>query len=272
MMDFIFEPLQYLFMQQALITGVAVSLCCALLSCYLVLKGWSLMGDAISHAVLPGVVLAYILGIPFFIGAFVSGFSCAVLTGYIKENSRIKEDTVLGIVFTGMFALGLVMYTQIETEQHLMHILFGNILGVSTELMQQTLALCISIILVTLFYYKDLVMYCFDKSHARVVGLNVRFLHYLLLILIALTTVAAIQVVGVVLVVAMLVGPGVIAFMISKRFEIMLLVASLVSISSTLGGVLISFHIDGSTSACIVLFQTALFICVLTYTKLRHTA
>lgn len=271
-MDFIFEPLQYAFMQQALVTGIIVSLACALLSCFLILKGWSLMGDAISHAVLPGVVLAYIFGLPLFIGAFASGFSCALLTGYIKENSRIKEDSVMGIVFTGMFALGLVMFTQIETDQHLMHILFGNILGISSELMQQTLAICIPIIAVTLFYYKDLIMYCFDRSHARVVGLNVRFLYYLLLILIALTTVAAIQVVGVVLVVAMLVGPGVVAFTVSKRFEFMLMIAALVSVFSTVGGVIISFHIDGSTSACIVLVQSTIFISVLMYSRLIRSA
>lgn len=268
MIDFILEPLQYSFMQHALITGLAVSLVCAFLSCYLVLKGWSLMGDAISHAVLPGVVLAYMFGIPLFIGAFTSGFGCALLTGYIKDHSRIKEDTVMGIVFAGMFAFGLVLFTQVETDQHLMHILFGNILGISNELMWQTLSICTVVMFVTLFYYKDLLLYCFDKSHARVVGLNIHFLHYLLLVLIALTTVAAIQVVGVVLVVAMLVGPGVIALMISKKFEVMLILASIVSVLSTIGGAIISYHIDGATSACIVLFQASLFVLALIYNQI----
>ncbi|WCE31954.1 metal ABC transporter permease [Vibrio sp. SCSIO 43137] len=254
------EPLQYPFMQSALITGLAVSIVCALLSCYLVLKGWSLMGDAISHAVLPGVVLSSLFAIPLFIGAFTSGLACAVLTGYIKEHSRLKEDTVMGIVFSGMFAIGLVMFTHVETDQHLMHILFGNILGIPEDLMWQTLAVCAAVAVTTLLFYKDLLMVCFDKSHARVVGLNIRALHYLLLILIALVTVAAIQVVGVVLVVAMLVGPGVVALMLCRRFEVMMLVATLVSVFSTLAGVVISYHIDGSTSACIVLVQATLFI------------
>ena len=259
-MSFLFEPLQYTFMQHALITGLVVSLLCAVLSCYLVLKGWSLMGDAISHAVLPGVVLSAIFSIPLFIGAFISGLSCAILTGYIKEHSRIKEDTVMGIVFAGMFALGLLLFTQIETDQHLMHILFGNILGISNDLMWQTIGVCIPVFLLTLFYYKDLVLYCFDSAHARVVGLNTRFLHYLLLVLIALTTVSAIQVVGVTLVVAMLVGPGVIALILCSKFETMMIIASISSVFSTVTGVIISYHIDGSTSACIVLTQSSLFI------------
>lgn len=267
-MSYIIEPLQYAFMQHALLTGLAVSLVCALLSCYLVLKGWSLMGDAISHAVLPGVVLAHVFSVPLFIGAFISGFGSALLTGYIKNHSRIKEDTVLGIVFAGMFAIGLILFTHVETDQHLMHILFGNILGISVELMWQTTAICLLVAAVTLFFYKDLLLYCFDKSHARVVGLNTNFLHYLLLILIALTTVAAIQVVGVVLVVAMLVGPGVIALMLSNKFEVMLLIALAVSLLSTVCGVIISYHIDGATSACIVLFQSGLFVFALIYNHL----
>lgn len=272
MMSWLLEPLQYQFMQHALMTGLAVGLVCALLSCYLILKGWSLMGDAISHAVLPGVVLAYLMGIPLIIGAFFSGFGCALLTGYIKDHSRIKEDTVMGIVFSGMFAIGLIMFTHVETDQHLMHILFGNILGISTNLMWQTVSICGVVLLVILFYYKDLILYSFDKSHARVVGLNTTFLHYLLLALISLTTVAAIQVVGVVLVVAMLVGPGVIAFTLSKKFENMLWIASMVSLLSIFVGVLISYHIDGATSACIVLTQTALFVVALLVKLIRTKA
>ena len=120
-------------MQRALIVSVLVGAVCAVLSCYLVLKGWSLMGDAISHAVLPGIVLAYVLGLPLAIGAFVAGLSCALLTGYLKENSRVKEDTVMGIVFSGMFGFGLVIFTKVETDQHLLHILFGNVLGVTVQ-------------------------------------------------------------------------------------------------------------------------------------------
>ncbi|WP_432453007.1 metal ABC transporter permease [Agarivorans sp. QJM3NY_29] len=270
MLNMLIEPLQYQFMQHALFTGLVVSLVCALLSCFLVLKGWALMGDAISHAVLPGVVIAYCLSIPLLIGAFISGFSCALLTGYIKQRSRIKEDTVMGVVFSSMFALGLVLFTQVETDQHLMHVLFGNILGISKYLMLQTITICSVVLLCTLWFRKDLKLYCFDKSHARVVGLNTNFLYYLLLVLMAMTTVAAIQVVGIVLVVAMLVGPGVIALIFSKRFEQMLIIACLVASCSTFMGVLISYHIDGSTSACIVLFQALVFICAFSYKSLYN--
>ena len=132
-LEWITVPLQYPFMQRALVVSVIVGAVCAVLSCYLVLKGWSLMGDAISHAVLPGIVLAFILGLPLALGAFAAGLSCALLTGYLKENSRVKEDTVMGIVFSGMFGLGLVIFSKIETELHLLHILFGNVLGVTAR-------------------------------------------------------------------------------------------------------------------------------------------
>lgn len=136
------EPLSFPFMQYALLTALAVSVVCGILSCYLVLKGWSLMGDAISHAVLPGIIIAFVTSIPLVVGAFVSGLACAVGVGYLKNNSRLKEDTVMGIVFSGMFAFGLVLFTKVETDQHLTHILFGNILGVSYEELVRTLIVC----------------------------------------------------------------------------------------------------------------------------------
>ncbi len=142
------EPFQFDFMQNALLTALVVAVICALLSCYLVLKGWSLMGDAISHAVLPGIVLAFLAGIPLVIGAFVSGITCSLGVGYLKENSRIKEDTAMGIVFSGMFAIGLVLFTKIQTSQHLTHILFGNVLGVSQHELTQT-----AIIALIIFYF-----------------------------------------------------------------------------------------------------------------------
>ena len=140
-------PLGYPFMQRALIVSVLVGAACAVLSCYLVLKGWSLMGDAVSHAVLPGIVIAHVVGLPLAVGAFAAGLSCALLTGYLKENSRVKEDTVMGIVFSGMFGLGLVMFTKVETDQHLLHILFGNVLGVTARDLVET-ALIVAVTLV----------------------------------------------------------------------------------------------------------------------------
>lgn len=269
MFDYLLEPLQFEFMQRALLSGVAVAIMCAVLSCYMVLKGWALMGDAVSHAVLPGVILAYVLALPLGVGAFVSGLGCALLTGYVKDNSRIKEDTVMGIVFSALFALGIVLFAKIETEHHLMHILFGNMLGVAEQDMWQIIITSAVVTLVLSVKYKDFMLYCFDKSHAKVAGLNVRFLHYALLTLMALAIVASIQIVGVIMVVAMLIAPGMIALLLTKQFGKMLVIASIVSVISTFVGVIVSYHIDGATSSCIILVQSGLFVSILSLKKWR---
>lgn len=269
MFDWILEPLQFEFMQNALLTALIVSIICALLSCYLVLKGWSLMGDAISHAVLPGIVLAYLAGIPLAIGAFFSGIFCSLGVGYLKENSRIKEDTAMGIVFSGMFAIGLVMFTKIQTEQHLTHILFGNVLGVSHQELIQSAVISSVIFLIIILKRKDLLLYCFDPSHTRVAGLSPKLLHYGLLTLLALTIVSTMQVVGVILVVAMLIAPGITALTLTKSFDKMLWVAIVSSITSSLLGVILSYYFDASTGACIILLQAAFFILALGYSKIR---
>src|SRR5687767_13272429 len=161
-MQRLIEPFQYPFMVDAMIVGVAVGAVCAVLSCFLVLKGWSLMGDAISHAVLPGVVLAYIVGLPLGVGAFAAGMGCALSVGYLKENSRIKEDTVMGVVFAGLFGLGIVLYTSIQTDVHLDHILFGDILGVSNGDLIQTGLIALAVTLIVLAKWRDLLLFTFD--------------------------------------------------------------------------------------------------------------
>ncbi|OOF43384.1 iron ABC transporter permease [Rodentibacter rarus] len=264
------EPFQYPFMLHALATALIVAVICAILSCYLVLKGWALMGDAISHAVLPGIVVAFLLGIPLTIGAFCAGLICSLSVGYLKENSRIKEDTAMGIVFSGMFALGIVMFTKIETDQHLSHILFGNLLGVSLSEVLQTLFISATIFIVVILKRRDFLLYCFDLSHTRVAGLSPKILHYGLLILLALTIISAMQVVGVILVVAMLISPGITAYVLSKRFDGMLLIAISVSVSTSIIGTIISYHIDASTGPCIILLQAALFLLALGYTRLKN--
>jgi manganese/iron transport system permease protein len=259
-LDWITVPLSYPFMQRALIVSVMVGAVCAVLSCYLVLKGWSLMGDAISHAVLPGIVVAYIIGLPLAVGAFAAGLSCALLTGYLKENSRVKEDTVMGIVFSGMFGFGLVIFTKVETDQHLNHILFGNALGVSVRDLIETAIIAGGTLLIVLLKRRDFLLYCFDPNHARAIGLPVRLLHYGLLILLSLTIVGALKAVGIILVIAMLVAPGAIAYLMTDSFERMLVIAGAVATSSCALGTVVSFHIDGATGACIVLIQFAMFV------------
>ncbi|TCQ91639.1 MULTISPECIES: metal ABC transporter permease [Rahnella] len=263
------EPMSFDFMQRALLTSMATSIVCAIFSCFLVLKGWSLMGDAISHAVLPGVVLAYLAGIPLVIGAFGSGLFCAVATGFIKEHCRVKEDSVMGIVFSGMFAAGLVLFSRVNTEQHLSHILFGNVLGVTDSEMLQTLIIALVVTLAIIIKFKDLMLFCFDPVQAKVVGLPVRFYHYALLCMLALTIVAALQAVGVVLVVAMLITPGITAFLLCKTLPKMIIVAVTVSLIAAISGTFISFYIDAATGPAIVLIQAMLFLLALAVHLLR---
>jgi manganese/iron transport system permease protein len=258
-LDWVTGPLAYPFMQRALVVSLLVAAVCAVLSCYLVLKGWSLMGDAISHAVLPGIVIAYVLGLPLAVGAFAAGLSCALFTGYLKENSRIKEDTVMGIVFSGMFGFGLVLFTKIESDQHLNHILFGNVLGVSLRDIAETALIAGGTLLIVLLKRKDLLLYCFDPNQARAIGLPVRVLHYGLLILLSLTIVSALKAVGIILVIAMLIAPGATAYLLTDRFDRMLMIAVVVAMASSALGTIVSFHIDGATGACIVLVQATAF-------------
>lgn len=263
------EPFRYGFMLEALMVGALVGSVCAVLSCYLVLKGWSLMGDAISHAVLPGVVGAYMLGLPLAVGALASGLFCAIATGWIKANTRIKEDTVMGIVFTGLFALGLVMFTKVETDAHLNHILFGNILGIERDDLIQTVVSAGVTLLIVLVMRKDLLLFCFDPAHARAIGLNTTLLYYLLLCLLAATIVASLQAVGIILVIAMLVTPGCIGLMLTDRFDRMLMIAAASAVLASCAGVYISFFINGATGSCIVLAQAFLFLLALLFAPKR---
>jgi manganese/iron transport system permease protein len=266
--DLVAVPLRYEFMQRALVIAIVVGTVCAFLSCYLVLKGWSLMGDAVSHAVLPGIVIAFMLGLPLAVGAFFAGLGCAVATGYLKENSRIKEDTVMGIVFSGMFGFGLVLFTKVETDQHLNHILFGNMLGVTARDIMETAVVSGGVLLAVLLKRRDLLLYCFDPQHARAIGLPVRALHYGLLVLLSLTIVASLKAVGIILVVAMLIAPGAIAYLLTNRFERMLVLAVAVAVGSCVVGTIASFHIDGSTGPCIVLVQMSVFMAAFAYTRI----
>lgn len=253
------EPLQYAFMRDALLVGAVVATMCAVLSCFLILKGWSLMGDAISHAVLPGIVLAYLIGLPLSVGAFVAGLVCAAGTGFIKQNSRVKEDTVMGVVFTGLFAIGLVMFSRTTSDMHLDHILVGNILGISKSQIWQTFGLGGVVLGVTLLLRRDLLLVCFDPAQARVMALPDRFLNYLLLGLLSLAIVISLQAVGIILVVAMLVTPGSIAHLWTDRFDRMLAIASASAVGSTVTGIFLSYHFDCSPGACIVLAQALVF-------------
>ena len=253
-------PFQLAFMQNAFLVTLMIAVPMALLSCYLVLKGWSLMGDAVSHAVLPGVVIAYVVGLPFAAGAFVAGLFCALAAGYLKDNSRVKEDTVLGIVFSGMFALGIVLYVSIESDVHLDHILFGDMLGIATSDLLETGLIALACTGFILVFRKDLLVQAFDRQHAAAIGLPVRLLHYGLLAVLSLVVVGALKAVGIILAIAMLVAPGAIAALLTRRFPSMLMVAVAVALGATFFGIWLSFLIDSAPAPTIVLLMTILFV------------
>ena len=260
MLDTLLSPFQFAFMINALVISGLVAVPMALLSCFLVLRGWSLMGDAISHAVFPGVVLAYIVGLPFAIGAFAAGMFCAVATGFLKDNSRIKQDTVMGIVFSGMFGAGLVLYVKIQSEVHLDHILFGDMLGVSWGDIGETALIAAVVAGIIAVKWKDFLLHAFDPAQARAVGLRVGLLHYGLLCLISLTIVGALKAVGLILAIAMLIAPGAIAFLLARSFGAMLVLSVAVAVGASLLGVYLSFFLDSAPAPTIVLLMSLTFV------------
>ena len=254
------EPLTHDFMRKAILISSLVAAVCGLLSSFLTLKGWALMGDAVSHAVMPGVVVAYALGVPFSLGAFIFGVGSVALIGFIKQKSRVKEDTVIGLVFTGFFALGIVLVSKIRSNIDLMHILFGSPLGISLSDINQTIFISLLVVVILTIFRRDLMLYCFDPRHAKTVGINVSFLHYLLLTCLSLAAVVGLQTVGIVLVVAMLITPGATAYLLTDKFDRMSIISVASSIISSLIGIYLSYWFDIETGGSIVLVQTFIFL------------
>lgn len=239
----------------ALIGGV-----CGLLSAFVTLKGWSLMGDALSHAVVPGVVIAYILGLPFALGSFVSGLLAAAAMAAVKAKSRLREDAVIGIVFTTFFALGLLLISSYPSRVDLKSIIFGNVLGISPEDIVQVVIISAVTLLVLALKWRDLLLFCFDEQQARAMGMRVGVLHGLLLTLLSATAVAALQTVGALLVVAMLITPGATAYLLTNRFSRMMGISAALGVSTSAIGAYASYYANGSTGGCIVTLQTLVFL------------
>ncbi|MBL9115634.1 MAG: metal ABC transporter permease [Verrucomicrobiaceae bacterium] len=252
------NPFQFDFMWHAALTGSLIAGVCGVLSCFLVLRGWSLMGDAISHAVLPGIVGAYWLGIPLSLGAFVSGLFCAVASGFVKSTTRVKEDTVMGVIFTGLFAIGLVMISKTPSDIHLDHILYGNILGLTRAQIIESVALGSIVLLLAIAKRKDFLLLGFDGAHARVIGLSTRSSHFIMLTLLALTIVTAMKAAGLILAVAMMVMPGATGRLLTKRLDAMLVTAAMSAVLAVWAGLAVAFYVDGAPGACIVLMQAAI--------------
>jgi ABC-type Mn2+/Zn2+ transport system permease subunit len=258
-------PLQYEYMLKAIFVSGLIGGVCAFLSCFITLKGWSLMGDALSHSVVPGVAIAYYAGWPFAAGAFVTGLLAAAGMGFVKTKTRLREDAVIGVVFTAFFALGLFLISRYPSQVDLRSIVFGNILGISNPDIVQVLIISAITLVALGLKWRDLLLFCFDPNQARALGLNTTWLHFMLLTLLSATAVAALQTVGACLVVAMLVTPGATAYLLTDRFQRMIALAVSMGVGTSLIGAYVSYFFDGSTGGCIVTLQSALFVLALVF-------
>ncbi len=265
MIETLLVPLQYEYMLKAILVSAVIGGVCAFLSCFITLKGWSLMGDALSHSVVPGVAVAYYAGWPFAAGAFVTGLLAAAGMGFVKTKTRLREDAVIGVVFTAFFALGLLLISLFPSQVDLRSIVFGNILGISNPDVVQVLIISAITLIVLGLKWRDLLLFCFDPNQARALGLNTTVLHFTLLTLLSATAVAALQTVGACLVVAMLVTPGATAYLLSDRFGKMIGLATLMGVGTSIVGAYASYFFDGSTGGCIVTLQSLLFVIALVF-------
>ena len=260
MIDTLLEPFSYGYMSSAILVSTIVGGLCAFLSAYLMLKGWSLIGDALAHSVVPGVAGAYLLGLPFAIGAFISGGLAASLMLFLSERSGLKTDVVIGIIFTAFFGVGLFVVSLYPMSISIETIIMGNILAISYSDMLQLLIIG-SISLVILFLkWRDLMVVFFDESHARTVGLSPSRLKIVFFTLLSASIVAALQTVGAFLVIAMVVTPGATAYLICDRFPKLILLSVLIGSVTCFTGAYLSFFIDGATGGIIVVLQTIVFL------------
>ena len=260
MLDLLLEPFSYDYMVKAILLSSAVGGVCAFLSAYLMLKGWSLIGDALSHSVVPGVAIAYALSLPYALGAFFSGILAAVSILWVKSITKLREDAVIGFIFTTFFALGLLIISLNPTSVNVQDIVLGNILGIADEdILQVAIIIGISLILLLIFW-KDLLLIFFDEVHATSVGLSPIYYKVLFFTLLSACVVAALQTVGAILVIAMVITPGATAYLLTDRFKTLAMIAVILGILSSAIGVYISYFLDGATGGVIVCIQTALFL------------
>ncbi len=261
MLFFIQSLGKYQYLQNAMVAAVLVGIICGSIGCFIILRGMALMGDAISHAVLPGVVIAYMLGFSFFIGAVITGVLTALSIGYVSQNSKIKDDSAIGIMFTAAFALGIVLITMRRgTGVDLWHILFGNVLAVSKSDMIMTAVIGVIVIAAIVLFYKQLLISTFDPVMAQAIGLPTKLIHYALMLMLSLVTVASLKTVGIVLVVAMLITPGATAYLLTERLHVMIMLSMVIGVFSSVAGVYFSFVYDVATGASIVLVASTLFL------------
>jgi manganese/iron transport system permease protein len=254
------SPFTYDYMLKAMFVSALVGGVCAFLSAYLMLKGWSLMGDALGHAVVPGVAVAYLMQLPYAVGAFVAGLLAALGMGLVKQHTRLREDAIIGLVFTAFFAAGLLIASIYPTAINIQTIVLGNILGISDEDVVQVVIIAAVSLTLLLAKWRDLMVVFFDESHARTVGINAGALKIMFFALLAACTVAALQTVGACLVIAMVVTPGATAYLLTDRFGRLLALSVAIGAGTSLVGAYISYFLDGATGGVIVTLQTLLFL------------
>ncbi|EIX6319096.1 metal ABC transporter permease [Staphylococcus pseudintermedius] len=258
-MSFVQHLFEYQFLSRAMLTAILVGVVCGVVGCLIILRGLSLMGDAMSHAVLPGVALSFLMNIPMFIGAMVTGMLSSIMIGYISETSKTKKDAAIGITFTTFLALGIVLISVIHSATDLYHILFGNILAITQSAFHTTLAVSIVVLALILILYRPLKMSTFDPTFSRMSGLNTTMIHYFVMLLLALVIVASVQTVGVILVVALLITPASTAFLFTKKLSTMMIVSSIFSVISSTLGIYMSFKLNLPSGAVIVLISAVLY-------------
>lgn len=260
MIQFINDIFNYGFLQKALITSVMVGVLSGVIGSFIILRGMALMGDAISHAILPGVAISYILGISYFYGAVAMGLITALSIGFVSENSKVKSDTSIGIVFSAFFALGIILLMKAQTAVDLSQILFGNVLSVRSADMWLTLGIGIIVLLVVFIFYKEFLITTFDPEMSRAYGLKTSLIHYLMMVLLTLVTVASLQTVGVILVVSMLITPAATAFLLTKKLKNMIFLSASFGAVSAIIGLYFSFRFNLTTGPVIVLVATLFFM------------
>lgn len=269
-MELLLEPLRYDFFTRGLAVGVLLGIICGVLGCFVVLRGMAFIGDAMAHAVLPGIVIAYLLGGSIFIGAFIAGLLTAILISAISRTNQVREDTAIGIVFTGAFALGIVLISRVQGYMRdLSHFLFGNILGIAPSDLWMTALIALVVLGCVALWYRDLLIMTFDATHAQAIGLRLNWLHLGLMSLLALTVVAGIQAVGVVLIAALLVTPAATARLLTDRLHIMILIAALLGSSAAFVGLYTSYYFSIASGGTVVLISTIAFLLALVFAPQR---
>ncbi|HAR5177665.1 TPA: metal ABC transporter permease [Staphylococcus aureus] len=270
MLEFVEHLFTYQFLNRALITSIIVGIVCGTVGSLIVLRGLSLMGDAMSHAVLPGVALSFLFGIPMFIGALITGMIASIFIGYITSSSKTKPDAAIGISFTAFLASGIIIISLINTTTDLYHILFGNLLAITNSAFLTTIAIGSIVLILIIIFYRPLMISTFDPTFSRMSGLNTTLLHYFVMLLLSLVTVASIQTVGIILVVALLITPASTAFLISKKLYSMMIIASLISVISSIVGLYYSYIYNIPSGATIVLCTFVIYIITLFFTKFTN--